>query len=347
MGFLSSRRARVLTAAGTGLALVAGGIGWSLAADDRDEPSALTPSVATASPTPRPRAAPRPKPKPTPKRAPKPRARDPLTGGKPSSAEVFAVKIENTPAARPQVGLGVADVVVVQEVESSLTRLVALYHSDFPRRVGPVRSARTTDAQLLPLFGKPGLVYSGANRRVQRRLERASLVPLPRSTRDPSRVAPHNVMVDLRQIAKGRTVGRAQPTGWTFADNDARWAKARRVGKVTTSVGGDGLTFAYGRGRYLVRWQGQTYGDGAKAVRADNVVVLSVDNRGDGNADVNGSASVLSPTVGRGKVVIYRDGRRQAGTWTRKKTSARMRFRDAGGRDIPLAPGQTWLLLRG
>jgi hypothetical protein len=100
---------------------------------------------------------------------------------------VLAVKVENIAAARPQVGLASADIVFVEEVEGSLTRLVAVYHSRFPSRVGPVRSARNTDVELLPLFGKPGLVYSGANRKVQRNIDRASIKALPRSDRDPSR----------------------------------------------------------------------------------------------------------------------------------------------------------------
>jgi hypothetical protein len=271
---------------------------------------------------------------------------------------VFAVKIENTAAARPQVGLGAADIVVVQEVEGRLTRLVAIYHSRFPRRIGPVRSARTTDVRLLPLFGRPGLVYSGANRRVQRNLDRSALVAVPRYTRDPSRSAPHNVMVNLAKVARTVKAGRAERTGWTFAAEDPRWATAREEDKVVSAVGADPITFDQGRRGYVVRWRGQTYpGDGARANRpgalttdpltTKNVVLLSVRNRADGNADVTGAASVLSDTVGRGKVVIHRDGKRRTGTWVRRQASGPMRFTDARGEDISLAPGPTWLLLRG
>ena len=64
-------------------------------------------------------------------------------------------------------------------MEGAQTRLVAIYHTRFPERLGPVRSARSTDVQLLPLFGRPGLVYSGANRDVQAKIAAASIVPQP------------------------------------------------------------------------------------------------------------------------------------------------------------------------
>ena len=189
------KRAHTIAAAVTTAVLAATGIGIGVTAtlngSGSSDPSASTTAPnGTAEPTPA--DDPEPKSKPV----------DPLTGGKVSKKPVIAVKIENTAAARPQVGLSRADIVFIQEVEGAQTRLVAVYHTKFPRRLGPVRSARTTDARLLPLFGKPGLVYSGANSRVQRRLDEASLVPIYRETRDNRRVAPHNVIVDLAAIER-------------------------------------------------------------------------------------------------------------------------------------------------
>jgi hypothetical protein len=320
--------------------LVAGGV--TLAVLRPDEPPAGTAVTPTASATP----TPTPTPTPTRSAAPKPaKPTNPLTGRAPSDHGVFAVKVENIAAARPQAGLGAADIVFVEEVEASLTRLVAVYHTDLPRRVGPVRSARNTDVELLPLFGKPGLVYSGANRRVQRRIDRASITPLPRSTRDPSRVAPHNVFVDLAAIARSAKVRKPGDIGWTFAGSDHRWAAAAKDDRPAGRVGADRMSFDYRGGRYVVRWQGRTYDERAGAVRTDNVVVLRTRTRPDGNADVNGVRSVKSETVGRGSVIVYRDGRRLSGTWQRRSTGAPMRLVDADGRDIPLRPGKTWVLL--
>ena len=274
---------------------------------------------------------------------------DPLTGGAVNNNPVIAVKVENITAARPQVGLHAADIVFVQEVEGGQTRLISVYHTRFPKRVGPVRSARTTDALLLPVFGKPGLVYSGANRRVQRKINSVSVVPILRTTRDSRRRAPHNVFVDLQRIGASIHVGKAKPIGWTFGAEDGRWAAAATAETIKSRVGHDTFAFEHGTGGYLVRWNGRHYADGdsGKLVRADNVVIMQVRNRPDGNRDVNGVPSVRSETVGQGGVTIYRDGKKLGGRWKRLNLSAPLQFVDQSGKEISLSPGKTWVTLSG
>ena len=72
---------------------------------------------------------------------------------------------------------------------------------------------------------------------------------------------------------------------------------------------------------------------------------MSVQTRPDGNADVNGSISVKSSTVGRGKITVYRDGRRLSGTWKRSGDDKPMLLLDAAGKPLPLKSGKTWVLL--
>src|SRR5687767_1681151 len=250
---------------------------------------------------------------------------NPLTGGAVSDHGVIAAKVENIAAARAQVGLSQADITFIQEVEGAQTRLIAVYHSRFPKRLGPIRSARSTDAQLLPMFGKPGLVYSGANSSVQRKIDNASIVPIPRSARDRRRVAPHNVFVNLDKIAQSRRLAEAKSIGWTFNDAAPQGATAESV---NVRVGRDTFDFRYSSGRYTVRWNGSRYADSATITKADNIVIMNVRNHPDGNRDVQGAPSVQSDTVGTGAVMIYRDGRKIEGRWERTKASAPLEFID-------------------
>jgi Protein of unknown function (DUF3048) N-terminal domain/Protein of unknown function (DUF3048) C-terminal domain len=334
-----SSRGYALAAAVVGLLVVLGiGASSALQADDASPSAAPTVSPTVTS---------HPSPKPT-RTIAKPKT-DPLTGGAIKDDPVIAVKVENIAAARPQVGLHDADIVFVQEVEGGQTRLMAVYHTRFPKRVGPVRSARTTDALLLPVFGKPGLVYSGANRRVQRKINSVSVVPLLRTTRDNSRRAPHNVFVNLRKIADSTQLGRAQPIGWTFRAEDDLWAGAAAAKTIKTRVGHDTFGFEYEAGGYLVRWNGRQYADGdsGKVTRTDNVVIMQVQNRPDGNRDVNGVPSVRSETVGQGRATIYRDGKKISASWQRANLSAPLRLVDRSGKEISLTPGKTWVSLSG
>ena len=77
--------------------------------------------------------------------------------GKPNGP-VYAVKIDNTGKAHPQAGLSKADVVYVEQVEGGVTRLAAIYSSAYPKYVGPVRSGRITDIELLKQYGTVGPV---------------------------------------------------------------------------------------------------------------------------------------------------------------------------------------------
>jgi Protein of unknown function (DUF3048) N-terminal domain/Protein of unknown function (DUF3048) C-terminal domain len=332
---------RILIVAMTAVAvIVAAGIGLGVALSrppSQSLPSGSTSATSTA-PTPTPSA--------TETLTPRPRPTDPLTGGKVSDHPVIAVKIENIAAARPQVGLSVADITFVEEVEGAQTRLIAVYHSRFPKRLGPIRSARSTDVQLLPLFGKPGLVYSGANASVQHKINNASMVPIPRSTRDRTRVAPHNVFVDVAAIARSTKLREASSIGWTFSDAVPRASAANTV---KARVGHDTFTFRYASGRYTVHWNGSRYADGdtGAITKTDNVVIMKVHNHPDGNRDVLGAPSVQSDTVGKGGVTIYRDGKKIAGQWKRTKASGPLPFTDQFGEPIALKPGQTWVALAG
>jgi Protein of unknown function (DUF3048) N-terminal domain/Protein of unknown function (DUF3048) C-terminal domain len=333
-----SRSRIALISATTAVIVVAGGIGLAAVVSGRDSEPGTTSSVAAESPVLTP--------SPTRTTTPRQQSTDPLTGGEPSDHEVIAAKVENIAAARPQVGLSQADITFVQEVEGAQTRLIAVYHSRFPKRLGPIRSARSTDVQLLPMFGKPGLVYSGANASVQRKINNASIVPIARSTRDSGRVAPHNVFVNLSKIAKSAKLPKASSIGWTFSDEAPRGPTAKAV---KVRVGHAAFDFGYTSGRYIVHWNGSRYADGdSRAItKADNVVIMKVRNHPDGNRDVRGAPSVQSDTVGKGAVTIYRDGKRIDGRWKRTKVSAPLHFTDKSGKPIALKPGQTWVVLAG
>jgi hypothetical protein len=334
------KRGHTVAAVVVGLVLVGGGVGAATVLAGRAQVPVATgsdSSVPTAGASSTPTAGPTTTPKPT----------DPLTGGKVSAHGVIAVKVENIAAARPQVGLHQADIVFAEEVEGAQTRLIAIYHSTYPTRLGPVRSARSTDVQLLPLFGRPGLVYSGANSRVQHKIDKASIVPIYRETRDNRRPAPHNVFVNLAKLAEQEKVGEAQSIGWTFAADPAQ--QGAKASSAKAKVGHDVFTFAYRDGRYTVRWNGRTYvdGDSGTVTKTDNVVIMNVHNHADGNRDVLGSPSVQSDTVGKGKVTVYRDGVKITGTWRRSKASGPLELIDSSGAPIALKPGHTWVALRG
>jgi Protein of unknown function (DUF3048) N-terminal domain/Protein of unknown function (DUF3048) C-terminal domain len=312
-------------------------------------------AAPAAAPTPPPPTTPPPTTSAAPSRpAPKPPVTNPLTGrpGMPRGP-VLAVKIDNTSAGRPQIGLDAADVVYVEQVEGGATRLVAVYASRYPARVGPVRSVRNGDPELLSAYGRAGLVFSGGAGRPLATLHHSVLRDLSGAggySRDGSRHAPYN-LVNALSVLAGRlpAVVRARDVGFRWSDTDPRLAGARHVLRMTALVGRVGVSFGFDPRTH--RWVETIGGRHVRAasgaeISTPNVIVqfcpVTVDHT---DVDVLGSPSAYTHTVGRGPVVIFRDGRAITGTWVRAKAGGITRYLDRSGKDITLRTGGAWVLL--
>jgi hypothetical protein len=327
----------------------------------------LAGSVACSGDPPPPAAAPTTTPAPTPTRPPaKPKTRpappavNPLTGlrGVPTRP-VVAVKIDDTASGRPQIGLEAADVVYVEQVEAGVTRLVAVFASRHPGTVGPVRSVRNNDPELLGAYRRPVLAYSGGAAGPVRRLHRSPVVDAGPGARGAAyrrlttRRAPYNLVVDTARLAR-ELRGRASTpvdVGFEWAGTDPRLARARPVSRIEVLVGRTRVRFAWearGRRWLLLDADGTPRRTAAgKAIATPNVVVPVSRARLDRtNVDVLGNPSVYTSTVGTGKLLVFRDGRVLTGTWQRRHVSYGTRYLDASGkRELTLRPGGAWVLL--
>ncbi len=111
---------------------------------------------------------------------------------------------------------------IPQPIEGGVTRFMAVFHSELPAEVGPVRSARPVDVPFGTGFGVPVFAYSGARPEVQSQLHASPMVVLeegaPGFTRVPDRRAPHDLFVAPTEIlAAGTERGAAPLPGMAFA----------------------------------------------------------------------------------------------------------------------------------
>jgi hypothetical protein len=278
---------------------------------------------------------------------------NPLTGLRPSANPVVAVKIEDTFDARPQVGLDQADIVYIEQVEGGLTRLVAVFDTHLPTSVGPVRSTRNDDPEILQQYGPIIYVASGGSRVEYRPMDRSDLRTVindrggPGFRRAGNRPIPHNLFADLAVIAHKVKGPPAKSIGLTWSRSVPNGSAAGPT--VSTHVGATPVTF---------RWNGADhryvrYLDGhpdrlanGQPVSTPNVVVQFVHGhvfRAD--IDPAGNPAWYQRTVGSGRVVVFRDGKRIAGTWHRPRAADGTQLLDPAGKPIPLAPGGAWFVL--
>lgn len=270
-----------------------------------------------------------------------------------TARSIIAVKIDNYRLARPHAGLDAADAVIEVNVEG-ITRFIALFHSSTPTTIGPVRSARTTDLDLLAAMNRPVFSYSGANPGVTAWIDSAHEAQLlvdrgaPRSDcygRDPERPGPHNLMTDPRCLRSAApTAGPARPL-WAI---DATWtvpAGVESAPDTTFAVALDGVavewTWDGTTGTYLRSQDGQPHVTESSArISATTVVELAAVHH---PSTVDGRSPHVV-TLGTGNARVHRDGRAIPATWTRERPYDPFTFRDATtGAVLPLDQGTTFL----
>ncbi|MEV5596074.1 DUF3048 domain-containing protein [Streptomyces sp. NPDC052496] len=280
-----------------------------------------------------------------------PAGHSPFTGKAARAAPVLAVKIDNVRAARPQTGLDAADIVYVERVESGLSRLLAVYSSRLPPAVGPVRSARESDLELLRQFGRPAFAYSGTQAKLEPAVEAAPLYPLPPGRtgaayfRGQDRAAPHNLYLRPERALK------AAPGASTAHDIGFRFGAAPKGGRNTPSY-----TARYPAARFTFAWSAQRQGwlvsmDGTPAktasgqrLAAPTVVVQGVRIRPSRYHDRWGAYSPYTETTGSGPARVLRDGKAYQARWSRPSPGGGTDFTTESGAPLTFAAGQVWVV---
>lgn len=274
----------------------------------------------------------------------------------------MAVKIDNNNGrARPQRGITTADVVIEEAVEGNESRFFAVFHSNYTDPVGPVRSARTSDIDLMTMFGRPTFSSSGGNAGTMG-LIRESNVSVAAShdsafgsffwrmsnDGDVRRRAPHNLFTNLSELcAAACGEGSPPPEFATWKGPDDERTTALPTFGADISFGNNPVQWVWDApSDGFLRWQSGTQhvdADGNPVV-AKNVLLLMTpyatspfDHR-----------SPEARTVGFGEAWVLADGTVTHGTWERASRELPYTLKDDEGNVIPLTPGQSWVeLLRG
>ena len=256
----------------------------------------------------------------------------------------LTIKVDNTPEAHPQWGLTKADVIYEEIVEGDITRLALIFNSHLPQVVGPVRSVRRTDAEIVwPLRGI--FAFSGGAQYAIDTIEHAPVKLFDQSNagsamyRDLQRPAPHNLLANpVALMAMGGPV-HVPPALFTYVARSAP-PRGAPVGSFTVNFEA-GYATSYRWNATTKSWDRSIFGAPdvtatGQRVSPTNVVVMSVNYKG--GVGVEGSEAVLT---GTGPVEVFSDGRVQKGHWFRSTINKVTAYRSNSGQVIALRPGQT------
>jgi hypothetical protein len=266
------------------------------------------------------------------------------------SGAVIAVKIDNVDDARPATGLSQAQVVYVEPVEGGLTRIVAVFTPPCPSSIGPVRSARQTDLDLLGQYGKPVFAFSGSVPQLTPLLHKTALIDASQGSvpkayvRQSTHPAPHNLYLRASKLPTGSPPGQpplefgAAPAGGTASTQQ----------KAGYSAASFAFAWSASAARWLITMDGKPYRTTESGQLGAATVVLQrvATHPEPWPEDSTGAIAPVAQTVGTGSATVLRDGQSYAATWTRPAVADPTRFTvTSSGAALPLASGPVWILL--
>jgi hypothetical protein len=292
----------------------------------------------------------------------------PAPGGVVPDRPALAIKIDNyslgpAPAeARPQSGLDYADIIFEEQVEGSITRYAAVFQCrNAPSTVGPVRSARWTDIQMLSQLGHPILVHVGGITPVldlidQSRLVNVDLIDNPElETNPPGRYAPYDTYTTTQAIwahekqlttppAPIFTFSSKVPVGEAVSQVHLDWSNTSDIYWRWDQRTGTWLRFYNVGSTSSPDVQPDVLSDGVQN-QAQNVIVQQVDiTYGPWLENSEGGLEAESHILdSSGKVFVFRSGKMIEGTWSAGAAGTPTKYLDAAGKPIALAPGRTWV----
>ena len=349
-------------------------------APEPDATDAASPDPdAPASPVPGDDVAPDPAPAtPTPPPAPtEPLTGEPLDNPAIMNRPALAIKIGTSSVGRPQTGINEADMIIEARVEG-ITRLIAVYHSQEAIPLGPVRSARSSDPNVLANFGQPIFGHSGANPGVLREISQGQADGklyelrwdnLPDDYwRVRDRVPPWNLYTTTSAIwnaAPSRLVAPEPLFEYRQAGENLPSGAQPVPGveiRYLSGSGGLGLLAQFVWDEELggwARWQDGTahvdlprHPDGAPNSDVDpvqvapaNVVVLQT--RYTGSASDPRSPEAITVDPDGGVALVFTAGHLIRGQWTRASAGQPWQVTDGDGNPVRLTPGQTFIALPG
>jgi hypothetical protein len=270
---------------------------------------------------------------------------------------VLAVKIDDTNAAHPQIGVEDAEIVYIEQVEAGLTRLAAIYSTVIPQRIGPVRSARISDIDILNQFGRVAFAYSGAQRKLLPVIAAANLEDLGAQrqsptiyTTDPARRSPFGMVLRadlLMQKIKDNNlpVDLAKSVGFVFGDLPEGGKPVQQVVMNWPSA-----TYSAQWSEKESRWHLSHNGklnlaNSGIVLGPTTLVIQMVKISPSEYGDKFGGITPLSETVGTGKAYVLRNGEVFSATWNRPFPDSGTTFSLADGSTMNFAAGQIWVAL--
>ncbi len=288
-------------------------------------------------------------------KAPEKKYYSPLTGVQvtdeaATKQAVTAIMIENSPSARPQSGIKEAGIVYEAIAEGGITRFLALYQTEKPQLIGPVRSVRLYYVDWLAPY-QASVAHIGGSKFALDEVRNGSYRDIDQFFNSPyywratDRYAPHNVYTSFEKLdALNSMKGYNTSTFTSFTRTDGKPSTTPNATSVDLNFSSawydthydyDARTNTYQRGvggeAHMDREKGQVAPSVVIAMKVDMTMVME-----------DGWREQIT-TSGTGSAVVFQNGTVIEATWRKNDRQSPLELIDANGAAISLNRGQTWI----
>jgi hypothetical protein len=281
--------------------------------------------------------------------------RNPLTGAQldgTSADRVVAVKVDNSPDAGPPIGIQDAELIIEAPVEGGLTRLTAMFFENEPTAIGPIRSVRPVDADLLAPW-RPFLVTTGGQDFVYREILAAGVSILDEGTdglfQQIERRQPYHLVATIPLIEVEAGEGAPPVAALPFGDGEFSGESAASVSIPYSGLADVGWQYDEASGQYNRLVNGEPfqiypeYDAELTGFSTDTVIVLKAAQRSAGYTDSAGADVPTFDVIGFGDVMVFHGGQVVTGQWLRAAQSDGWVFLDDSGAQFTVPIGSVWM----
>ena len=296
-----------------------------------------------------------------------------------------AVKVENDPKARPQSGLDKACLVYEETTEGGITRFMPIYLCREADHIGPVRSARPADIDIVyPYYAL--FAHCGGGSPTLRMIEEAGIADLDELAwagaywRTHDRRAPHNLYTGTQRLRAAGDIAypfegevsspfkflsasgikkmerdrekeqkRAQEAAQESATNQYQplITVVNQIAIPYTRVCAVRYSYDPATGKFLRFVAGTPHTDliTGRQLAVDTVIVQYVTEGSSGMRDVRGAETPMLGIIGTGRAQVFVLGQLIDANWVKSSREEHTRYLDNSGDEIPIKPGSTWIEL--
>jgi hypothetical protein len=284
-----------------------------------------------------------------------PVTRNPLTGAPLDAAStdrVVAVKVDNSAEAGPPIGIQESELIIEAPVEGGITRLTAMFFENEPQVIGPIRSVRPVDADLLAPW-RPLLVTTGGQKFVYREILAAGVEVLDDGTdglfQQIERRQPYHLVATIPLVEVEAGEGAPPGAALPFGDDPLGGTAATSVQIPFSGVAEVEWQYNSDDDTYVRIVNGEDYqiypqyDADLTGLDTDTVIVMMVAQRSAGYEDSAGAEVPTFDVIGFGEVMVFHGGEVRTGQWLRSAQADGWVFLDESGEQFTIPPGRAWL----